>query len=72
MFFVVAISSLALNRILGKKLGKDWVAHRFVYWGIQALVAFYMARDLRNRKKHGERLVKEQDRDTKKYMSIRI
>lgn len=48
------------------------VARRFVYWGIQALVAFYMARDLRNRKKHGERLVKEQDRDTKKYMSIRI
>lgn len=27
------------------------MARRFVYWGIQALVAFYMARDLRNRKK---------------------
>ena len=53
--FLLLQFPVGLERDPWQKLGKKLVARRFVYWGIQALVAFYMARDLRDRKKRGKR-----------------
>jgi len=72
MFFVVAVSSLALNWILGKKLGKDWWHVGLSIGGFKPWSHSTWPGISEIEKKHGERLVKEQDRDTKKYMSIRI
>lgn len=64
MFFVVAISSLALNRILVKKLGKDWWHVGLSIGGFKPWSHSTWPGISETEKNTGERLVKEQDGET--------